>query len=146
MYQSAARAKRQTGEKGTTPCNKLSQTCSRSTRWRTSWESPIIRPGGGVPEENYRRQSRYTDPPASGGAEQKLSASGPQKQKGMTMTNETRKQIMYADHDREWAPQKRHVGPWQIYQPNPNAPRLVWAEVTRGNDTRTYCDCDWADK
>ncbi len=43
------------------------------------------------------------------------------------MTNETRKQIMYADHDREWAPQKRHVGPWQIYQPKPTAPRLVWA-------------------
>ena len=62
------------------------------------------------------------------------------------MSPETSKQIQWAEHDRMWAPPKQHQGPWQIYQPNPNAPRLVWAEVTRGNDTHTYCDCNWADK
>jgi len=56
---------------------------------------------------------------------------------------------MWAEHAARWEPPEHHQGPWNPWKdarPMKETPRLVWAEVTRGNDTRTYCDCDWADK
>jgi len=65
--------------------------------------------------------------------------------KGMTMTNETRKQIMYADHDREWAPQEHHVGPWRVKADAGPGPRLLLAwkhEIKDGVPTTTMrMDC-----
>lgn len=44
------------------------------------------------------------------------------------MSPETSKQIQWAEHDRMWAPQKQHQGPWTVQQGRPTgAPRLVWA-------------------
>ena len=43
------------------------------------------------------------------------------------MSPETLKKIRYEEHDAMWAPERSHQGPWQIYQPKPTAPRLVWA-------------------
>ena len=65
------------------------------------------------------------------------------------MEPETKQKIMWAEHAARWEPPQRHYGPWNPWKdarPLKARARLVWAEVTRGNDTRTYCDCDWADK
>jgi len=65
------------------------------------------------------------------------------------MEPETKQKIMWAEHAARWEPPQRHYGPWNPWKyarPLKARARLVWAEVTRGNDTRTYCDCNWADK
>ena len=65
------------------------------------------------------------------------------------MERETAKRIMWNEHAARWEPPQRHYGPWNPWKdarPMKAKARLVWAEVTRGNDTRTYCDCNWADK
>ena len=65
------------------------------------------------------------------------------------MERETAKRNMWNEHAARWGPPQRHRGPWnpgKDARPLKARARLVWAEVTRGNDTRTYCDCDWADK
>ena len=65
------------------------------------------------------------------------------------MERETAKRIMWNEHAARWEPPEHHQGPWNPWKdarPLKARARLVWAEVTRGNDTRTYCDCDWADK
>ena len=65
------------------------------------------------------------------------------------METETKKQIMWSEHAARWEPPELHQGTWNPWKDarEPKAtPRLVWAEVTRGNDTHTYCDCNWADK
>ena len=60
------------------------------------------------------------------------------------MSPETSKQIQWADHDRMWAPQKQHQGPWQIYQPKPTAPRLVWAYKREVRDGIPYEEMSYA--
>jgi len=62
------------------------------------------------------------------------------------MEKETRKQIMWDEHDQMWSPLERHVGPWQIYQGRVAKPRLVWAEMTKGTHTETRVDCGWVER
>jgi len=53
------------------------------------------------------------------------------------MSPETRKQIQWAEHDRAWAPSKRHEGPWNPRAMSPVTSRLVWAysRDKAGNET-----------
>lgn len=62
------------------------------------------------------------------------------------MTNETRRQIQWAEHDARWTPPQRHTGPWNVDQTRKGT-RLVWGykrEFSRGyQNEETRVDLRW---
>ncbi len=62
------------------------------------------------------------------------------------MTSETRKKLMWREHEQAWTPaitapdKDRHV-----IRVSPTRSRLVWCQVRQGNHTETRLDCTWAD-
>jgi hypothetical protein len=62
------------------------------------------------------------------------------------MTSETRKKLMWREHEQAWAPTitapdyDRHV-----IRVSPTRCRLVWCQTRKGNHTETRIDCTWAE-